>query len=199
MLESNLPPFPVWRWTLDEYHALVDQGSFDDERVELLEGWIVPKMTRNPPHDAAVVRIDGVLRPLIPSGYHMRVQSAVTTGDSEPEPEPELAIVSGETEDYEEEHPGGQDILLLVEIADASLQKDRRKTRVYAAAGVNVVWIADLRSRQLEVYSGPMAASGEYQNRHVYQVGESIPLTLQDRGHEIPVERLFSRKRQETP
>jgi len=192
---DDRPPFPVRRWSLEEYHSLINQGMFDDEHVELLEGWIVPKMTRNTKHETGRTYLEEQLRPLLGSSMYLRIQQAITTLDSEPEPD--LAIVAGHVADYEDRHPGGDDVLLLVEIADSSLRKDRQKTRIYAAANVNVVWIADLQNRQLEVYSEPMAGSPEYQNHQIYHLGETVPLKLREHHHAIPVNQLFTRKTSE--
>src|SRR5687767_9589086 len=85
---------PVRRFTVAEYHRLIEQGFFArDERCELLEGWIVPQVSKNPPHEAYVGRCNRVLNRRLPPGWHVRVQSTVTTGDSEPEPD--VAIVRG--------------------------------------------------------------------------------------------------------
>src|SRR5689334_16606792 len=86
------PPILMRRWTVDEYHTMIRAGVFaHDERFELLEGWIVPKMSRNPPHDASMDQTHEEVRSRLPNGWRIRVQSAITTSDSEPEPD--LAIV----------------------------------------------------------------------------------------------------------
>src|SRR2546423_10746826 len=83
---------PVRRFTVEEYHRLIEQGFFaSDERFELLEGWIVAKVPRNPIHDTAVLLADGLFRRLIPTGWLVRCQLGFTTGDSEPEPDIALA------------------------------------------------------------------------------------------------------------
>ncbi|HWL07604.1 MAG TPA: hypothetical protein VNQ76_04305, partial [Planctomicrobium sp.] len=83
---DDRPPFPVRRWSLEEYHSLINQGMFDDEHVELLEGWIVPKMTRNTKHETGRTYLEEQLRPLLGSSMYLRIQQAITTLDSEPEP-----------------------------------------------------------------------------------------------------------------
>src|SRR5579862_9140639 len=84
----RIPPFPVRPFTVDEYHRMIDADVLDEgDAVELLEGWIVPKMPRNPPHDATIGLADDALRIRLPAGWHVRLQSAITTSDSEPEPD----------------------------------------------------------------------------------------------------------------
>ena len=180
---GELPPFPVRRWTLAEYHALIDQGMFDDERVELLEGWIVPKMTRNPLHEATITIVDGALRFLLPLDTLMRIQSAVTIGNSEPEPD--LAIVQGLAQDYLHHHPTAGEIHLLVEVADSSLRKDRRKAAIYAAAEVPVYWIINLTERQVEVFESPHPQGRSYEEARVLHPGETLVLKLGE--HEISI------------
>ena len=149
------PPVPVRRFSVDEYHRLIRDGYFDDrERIELLEGWIVPKMTKNPAHDVAIDLGQEVLRGVVPGGWRVRGQSAVTTKDSEPEPD--LAVVRGQVRDYRDRHPGPGDMALVVEVADSSLSRDRGlKLRIYAKAGVPVYWIVNLVDGLVEVYTEP--------------------------------------------
>ncbi len=135
------PPFPVRRFTVDEYHRMIQVGLLtEDDRVELLEGWIVPKMPRNPPHDATVEIADETLRPHLPPGWSLRVQSAITLPDSEPEPD--VAVVRGGARDYLSRHPGPADVGLLIEVSESSLNRDRdEKGRLFAQAGIPHYWI----------------------------------------------------------
>ena len=88
------PKLPVWRFTVDEYLRLMEAGIFSEpEKVELLEGLMVPKMTRNARHDLALELADEVIRPLLPADWRLRVQSALVTPDSVPEPD--IAAVRG--------------------------------------------------------------------------------------------------------
>src|SRR6478672_548904 len=74
----------VRRFSVDEYHRLIETGVLvEGEPLELLEGWIVYKMTRNPPHDVALGLADDVIDGRLPAGWHVREQSAITTADSE--------------------------------------------------------------------------------------------------------------------
>ena len=94
-LPPVVPPVPVRRFTVDEYHQMIRAGILgEDDNVELLEGWIVPKMPRNPAHDALIAWVHNrVLAPRLREGWYCRGQSAITTPDSEPEPD--LAVIRG--------------------------------------------------------------------------------------------------------
>jgi len=169
------PPYPVLRLTLPEYWALRDSGLLDhDIRYEFLEGWIVPKMTQKPPHAWTVTHIDQVVE--LPSEWLNRVQCAINTDDSEPEPD--VAIVRAPETQYVNRHPRGDDIGLLIEVADATLRQDRRKAEIYAADGIAVYWIINLVDRQIEVHTNPDAANRAYRNREVFTPGMSIEVEL---------------------
>jgi Uma2 family endonuclease len=175
------PPTPrVRRFTVDEYHRLIEDGYFaHDERFELLEGWIVAKVSRNPIHDAALSIAMKVLDRVMPTGWHARVQSGFTTADSEPEPD--LAIVRGDERDYTARHPGPADAALVIEVANTSLPEDRDlKARVYARANVGVYWIINLTDRVIEVFTDPSgpAPSPAYAKRQQFTIGESVPLVI---------------------
>jgi Uma2 family endonuclease len=172
-------PGPVRRFSVAEYHRLVDAGLFGgEERVELLEGWIVAKMTRKPPHDAVLAQLAELLRAAIPATHHLRIQSAVTTGDSEPEPD--IAVVRGRALDYREAHPRPADIALLVEVADSSLERDRVKARIYARAGVCAYWIVNLVDGWVEVYADPSgeAPGPTYHRRQDYASDREVPVLV---------------------
>lgn len=174
------PPFPVRRFTVEEYHALMETGLLtDDERVELLEGWIVPKMNHNPLHDSTVNQIDEMLRSRIPAPWTIRIQSSITTGDSEPEPD--LAVVPGPAARYKRQHPRPAEVALLVEVADSSLLRDRiGKQRLYARAGIAVYWIANLVDQRIEVYTDPAPDEAPpcYRSQQHFAPGDSVPLTI---------------------
>ncbi len=146
--------YPMHRFTVEEYHRLAAAGVLsEDDSLELLEGWLVEKMTKSPRHDACITRIERLLRRVLPHGWMIRIQSAVTTKDSEPEPD--LAIVRDKDDDYAFAHPSAGDIGLVIEVADTSLAKDRRKAQIYAAAGVESYWIINLNGNEIESFAGP--------------------------------------------
>jgi hypothetical protein len=83
-----MPLFPIRPFTVAEYHRMIQAGIFtEDDPVELLEGWITPKMPRNPPHDGTLDRAEDALAGCLPAGWRVRRQKALTLADSEPEPD----------------------------------------------------------------------------------------------------------------
>ena len=176
---SEFSPFPIRRFTVDEYHRLAELGVLSaGERVELLEGWLVPKMIHNPAHDGTIELLDDLLRPMLPEGWRLRIQSVVTTGDSEPEPD--IAIVRGPAGRYLSKHPGAADIALVIEVAESSLDRDRHKRRLYARAGIVCYWIVNLVDRKVEVYGNPVELDGEpvFSTHEDFFVGVDLPVEV---------------------
>ncbi len=174
------PSLPMRRFTVDEYHRMIQAGILTEEdRVELLEGWIVHKMPHNPPHDGTIEVVDDRLRGVLPPGWRIRVQSAITTSDSEPEPD--IAVVRGTARTYLARHPGPTDVGLLVEVSDSTLSRDRgEKGRLFARAGIVRYWIVNLIDRQIEVYSEPTGPTLDpsYGRREDYRPGVEVPVVL---------------------
>ncbi len=173
--DASFPRFSVAR-----YQKMIEAGILtSDDKVELLENYVVLKMPRNPLHDSA---LQGMLRPMLrplPPSWDIRIQSAITLIDSQPEPD--FAIVRGSAVDYQNRHPGPADIGLLIEVADSSLLRDQRdKTRIYARGGIAFYWVVKSVDMRIEVYtqpSGPTAVPA-YGSFQVYQPGDAIPLVL---------------------
>jgi hypothetical protein len=168
------------QFSLARYQRMIETGILTaEDKVELLENYVVLKMPRNPPHDSTLQRmLRPLLRPL-PIGWDLRIQLAITLTDSQPEPD--FAVVRGSARDYEIRHPFAAEVGLLIEVADSSLLRDQRdKTRIYARASIPGYWIVNLVDQRLEVFtqpSGPTAvpAYGAFQT---YQPGDTVPLVL---------------------
>lgn len=149
------------RWTREEYYRAAELGLFrPDERLELLEGEIIQKMTQNPPHTTSLsLSLVALESAFAGRGYFVRIQAPISLpGDSEPEPD--LAVVAGCPRDYQTQHPVAANVLLLVEVSDTTLGFDRRrKAAAYAAAGIREYWIVNVIDRQLEVHRDPSGSA----------------------------------------
>lgn len=179
----TVPPPPHYRFTVAQYHRIIDAGVFGaDERCELLEGAIVPKMTRKPPHDGCLYLAQTLLLAHLPADWVLRVQSAATLGGTS-EPEPDLVVARGPARQYLRRHPGPRDVVLVVEVADTTLAEDRgRKARIYARARVPVYWVVNLIDSQVEVYTLPRAGRAPaYRSREDFRAGDRVPLVLDGR------------------
>jgi Uma2 family endonuclease len=145
-----------------EYEELVRRGAFEDARVELLYGRVVSMSPQGGPHTYSVTRLARLLiEALGEDRAAVRVQAPfVAPGESEPEPD--LAIVSPDA--YLSSHP--RTALLLIEVADSSLARDRAKAALYAAAGVVEYWIVNLVDRVVEVHCALDGGSYRTVTRH---------------------------------
>src|SRR6266852_7793927 len=95
--DAAVPTEPIYRLSVAQYHAMADHGILDeDDPVELLEGWLVQKMTKHRPHSRCTHRTRRALESLLPGGWYVDAQEPVTTTDSEPEPD--VAVVRGDLE-----------------------------------------------------------------------------------------------------
>ncbi len=181
----TVPTEPVWRFSLAQYHEMIRLGILtEDDPVELLEGWIIQKMPKNPPHRAATKLTRNALEEIVPEGWYVDAQEPITLEDSEPEPD--VVVVRGNTRDYLDRHPGSQDLALIVEIADSTLERDRTsKKRLYARAGIPVYWIVNLPEQKLEVYTEPinLAAVPTYQQRQDYNLSDEVAVVIE--GQEV--------------
>ena len=170
----------VYRFSVAQYQRMITAGVLTHEdKVELLEGYVVRKMPRNPPHDGTIQVITKRLGRRVPAGWDLRVQLTVELSDSQPEPD--FSIARGDETTYLHRHPTPADVGLIVEVASSSLPRDQQdKSRVYAAAGIACYWIINLVDRRVEVYtqpSGPtpVPAYGAFQT---FQPGDAVPLVL---------------------
>ncbi len=152
LMKSAEPPKPV-RWTRDEYYKMADMGLFDGRRVHLIKGEVFEMSPQYSPHATGVTLADSVMRRVFKRGYVVRVQLPLDLG-ADSDPEPDIAVAAGNERTYRDAHP--TTALLIVEIADSSLDHDRyRKGSLYASVGIEDYWIVNLVDSQLEVHRQP--------------------------------------------
>lgn len=168
------------RFSVARYQRMIETGILTPEdKVELLENYVVLKMPRNPPHDGTIQLLNKRLSRRIPAGWDLRVQSTIVLPDSQPEPDG--AVAGGDETTYLSRHPTPADLGLVVEVANTSLLRDQRdKTRIYARSQITCYWIVNLVDRQIEVYTQPSgpAEMPSYGSCHIYKPGDAVPLVL---------------------
>ena len=129
----------------------------EDDRVKLLGGEIVQVTPIGSRHAACVARLTELLMSRIGEEASLRVQRPIRLDDHS-EPQPDIAIVLRTSDFYEHAHTGSDDVLLLIEVAETSLELDRQvKLPLCARAGIREVWIVDLGGKNIEVYRQPSA------------------------------------------
>jgi Uma2 family endonuclease len=181
--DRTAPPFlPV---TADQYQQMIETGILHDgDPVELLDGLLAPKdrsacgetlKTHHPRHALLIKRLQRLLSAASDAaGCHLQSQFPVSLS-SNSVPEPDIAVVHGNEDDYGLRHPGPEDLLLVVEVADSSLATDRStKQRLYAMAGIPRYWIVNLVDIQIEVSESPEPSSGKYLQQTIWTSGQKF-------------------------
>jgi Uma2 family endonuclease len=149
------PPAEPHRLSLDDYERMADAGILTREsHVELIEGVIVDVAPIGSRHAGVVDQILRLVAGQLTSAI-LRVQNPIRLGNYS-EPEPDIALLKPRNDFYKKSHPQSADILLIIEVADSSIDYDRKiKIPLYAEHGVPEVWLIDLNLKQIEIYLEP--------------------------------------------
>lgn len=170
----------MWRLSVDRYNRMISAGVITpDDRVELLEGVLVNKMSKSPPHRIANKKVRDALEAILPSGWYLDAQEPISLDDSQPEPD--AAIIRGRTEDYPTRHPQAAEIALVIEVADSSLRRDREdKRRIYARNGIAVYWIVNVAEKLIDVFTDPSGPvlTPDYATATTYRPGDVVPVVI---------------------
>ncbi|WP_165225245.1 Uma2 family endonuclease [Aquisphaera insulae] len=151
MLPKGLVPYRV---SVDQYAAMVARGIFTkQDRLELIEGMLVRKMTKGRRHSRASENCRRAIERALPEGWHLEVEKPVRLPLRSSMPEPDLFVARGEVDDYEDLDPGPPDVALVVEVSDTTLAADRALAATYLNGGIPSYWIVNLPERTLEVYT----------------------------------------------
>lgn len=172
LLPGTTPPGP-FRWTRERYEKAVDAGVLTtDDRVELLDGLILNQMSQNEAHAVVTSVVAAVLRSGAGPETHVREEKPIALSGSS-EPEPDVAVVRGGVREFLRQHPEPSALILLVEVAETSLARDRTvKAALYAEAGVPEYWIVNLVDRTVEAHRDP--AAGVYRTKTTHGADGSI-------------------------
>jgi len=167
----------LYRLTVRQFDQMIADGSIpEDDPVELIEGLLVKKMSRNPPHIVSAKKGLRALSLIIPGGWHVAKEDPIVASDLS-KPEPDLAVVRGVAEDYAERDVTAADVALAIEIAVSSLSRDRTvRFHVYSASGIPVYWIVNLIDGQVEVYTGP--GPDGYRSSLILKPGQDVPVLI---------------------
>lgn len=160
-------------FTVSEYHQMIETGVLkEDDRVELLNGEIIEMFAIGPRHASRVDRLNELLTAKLRKVAIVRVQSPITLSDYS-EPQPDLTLLKRRADFYVDGHPMPADVLVVIEVADSTVEKDRRsKVPTYALAGIPETWLIDLVEDRIEVHSNPY--NGVYQEVRIIQRGQKI-------------------------
>jgi Uma2 family endonuclease len=155
--DPAMPTFhgrPLGRLSVEQVEAMIRSGLLTKhDRLELIEGVLVRKMTKGGRHSSGSGRCWRAIHAALPPGWHVRVEAPVRLPGRDSLPEPDVSVARGELEDYEEAAPGPGDLALVVEVSDSTLAADRAMAATYLGGGVPAYWVLNVRDRQLELYT----------------------------------------------
>jgi len=159
------------RFTVKEYYRMAETGVLrPDARVELLNGEIIDMSPIGSAHAGTVKRFIRIFTKLAQERWQVSAQDPLHL-DEHSEPEPDFMLLKRSADDYTGRHPQPEDVFLLIEVADVSLDYDReQKLPVYGRAGVPEVWIVNLRDQSIEVYREPHFTG--YSSKTILRAGD---------------------------
>jgi Uma2 family endonuclease len=168
----------IAKWTVDDYHRMVEAGILDDRPVELLNGEIIEMSPEGTPHANRSTKGANYLRQLLGDRVEVREGKPITLSDRS-EPEPDIAVVQPLDDEYDDHHPYPENIFWLIEFSNSSLEKDLEvKRKAYAAAGIPEYWVVNLRRMELVLLRSPQA--GDYQEEAILTEGTIQPIAFPD-------------------
>lgn len=143
--------------SLEEYHKMIEVGILtSSDRVELIRGQIIQMSPTGSKHAACVRKIDALLNKLLPEDKAMVSSKNPIRIPNLSEPEPDIAVLRYREDYYVGEHPGPEDILLVIEVSDITYEYDKQvKMSIYAEAGIPEYWIVNLNKDEIEAYRNP--------------------------------------------
>jgi Uma2 family endonuclease len=176
----------IYKWSIDEWHELVDSGILEGKPVELLEGDIIEMSPEGIEHSYTNQSVSDYLRDLLKGQAQVRDSHPITLDNSEPEPD--IAIVRLPETIYRNHHPYPQDIYWLIEVSNKTLKKDlEQKIITYARNGIPEYWVIDLKNKKLIVHT-------QLQNSRYSQITEFLSGTITSQAFpdiEINLEKLL--------
>ncbi|MDQ3639017.1 MAG: Uma2 family endonuclease [Actinomycetota bacterium] len=174
------------RFTAEEYRAMAEAGALsEDDRVELVGGEVVDMAPIGSRHLACVVALNHLLVEASGGRFFVSVQNPVRLSGRD-EPQPDLSLLGRRPRPEASAPPGPEDVLLVVEVSDATLSYDRNvKLPLYANAGIPEAWIVDLAGQKVEVHHGP--GPDGYRDLWEFGAGEKVSSAVVG-GLSVPVD-----------
>lgn len=182
----------VSRFTIADYDRMIAEGKFEGglnrPRIELIYGELRNMSPIGPPHEEIVdVLNQWSMTNVASRGVRVRIQNSIGIPALDSAPQPDIAWVKEKS--YRSARPDGNDVLLIIEVADSSLKYDLgEKAKLYAAAGIAEYWVANIPDRCVEAFREP--ASGKYSTRDVHR-GKDVVHPLAFPGVSLSVASLF--------
>lgn len=184
--QSAINPATPAKWSVSDYHLMIEAGILSDRRVELIDGEIWEMSPEGPLHRFISDSAAQYLRELLKGLAKVFEAHPITLANSEPEPD--VAIVRLPDTTYLTRHPQPNDIYWLIEIADRTLAIDLgRKKKAYALAGINEYWVINLQAKKMKLFRSPVGDN--YTDEREVSQGTVTPLAFSSLA--VSVERLI--------
>ena len=163
------------RFTVTDFQQMIETGILQEgDRCELLNGEIITMATIGRKHASKVDRLTNLFHRIIKQAILIRVQNPIELGPFS-QPEPDLALLRWQDDYYESGHPKAEDVYLIIEVADTTLETDRTiKLPLYAQTGIVEVWIVNLQDNQIEVYRQPIDST--YSITQIFTKGDTLTI-----------------------
>lgn len=167
--------YTLTRWTVDDYHRMIEAGILDERHVELIQGDIIEMSPEGAFHHFLNLSVADYLRSILGQQAVISEAHPITLADSEPEPD--IAVVRPPNTRYRNRHPYPEDIYWLIEIADSTLKKDLNLKKVlYASVGIAEYWVINLKTQTLHLFQHPKG--NDYEITKNAQDGIIYPLAF---------------------
>lgn len=167
-------PIPRKKFTVKDYYTMAEVGILtSDMKVELINGDIVTMSPSKSIHSGMINHLSRLF-------YNNQIEECIIVQNpirinNHSEPEPDIVIAKYKEDSYQSKHPEPDDIYLILEVSDSTLEKDRTtKVDLYAKAGIPCYWIINLIDKQIEVFSNPLL--GKYAKKIIVNTGDKLIL-----------------------
>lgn len=172
----------LYKWSVKDYHSLIETGIIEGKPVELLEGEIITMSPEGIPHSYTNDSVAEYLRSKFQGIAKIKESHPITLDNSEPEPD--IAVVRLPETIYRDHHPYAEDIYWLIEVANQTLAKDlQEKSITYARNGIMEYWVIDLPNKKLWTFTNPQ--NGKYLDQKTIVTGIIKPISFPNIGIEV--------------
>lgn len=179
-ISESIQPQPH-RFTVIEYHQMLELGVLrEDDHIELINGELIDMAPMGSWHAATVADLAETLILQLAGRAKVYIQNPIRL-DEHNEPQPDLAVLRKREPSYAFTHPGPEDVLLIIEVADSSIRYDRDvKLSLYARYGIPEVWLLDGSSKRLEIYRNPQTEQEDFRDIERHYQGIAAPALLKN-------------------
>lgn len=164
--QANGSVFSLYLLPVEDYEKMIEHGIFDeDEKIELWEGVLVKMSPKGIKHRNSTYLASTLFQEKFGRNVITQSQDPIRLDDFS-EPEPDIVLAEAPLSKYASRHPTPKDIFLVMEIADTSVEKDRRKAVNYARNGIRQYLLLNLNTNEIEDYREPAVDGYRFKKTH---------------------------------